>query len=195
MLKNKQQRLWWAVLFGVTVIVLLYAGYIWKISTEEVFKMFDETEFIKTHYAGVDCSSLSGLGSVPRGDMFKSAGLACLAERAWFENDIKFCYYDMDYPNNNCLMWMAIKLGDLKICELQKPPYDNPSFGEELLEEGKPRAWLYMCYSFYAMQRDEPAICNLIPYAVEDVKWYQCIKLARDGDTYLKHYDDYSPIW
>ncbi|MBI5953157.1 MAG: hypothetical protein HY865_15995 [Chloroflexi bacterium] len=191
---------WISLFSGIILSVLFSFGVMfWLVKqTEDVFKQFDETEFIKTHYAGVDCSSLKGSVFRANDDMSRSAQSVCLAERAWFENNINFCYHTGN-PNNNCLTWMAIKLGDLKICEMQKPYYDPDSsffdvgFGGLILEEEKPRAWLYRCYWIYARMRDESAVCDLIPFARESSKQTECIKPSTDGDTYLEF--KYAPIW
>jgi hypothetical protein len=180
MLKSKY--LWVILLFGIIFSILAY-GYLDLIQSYDS-GWFDETEFLKTHYQGVDCSSL--VGDVLLGDYGIPAQSACAGERAWYENNVKLCnlYQDGNEDSSGCRKWMAVKTGDLELC---KPLGLVGDIGMEhrLIKSEINKAWRYGCEQNIAEYRDVPSICNSIPYSSEEYR-RECKARATDGKTYLQ---------
>lgn len=146
-------------------------------------------EYARTHYANVDCSTLTGW--VFQDDVMVSRQSACAGERAWFENNIEFCKLHDD--PDGCLGWMAIKTGDLKICEMKEKKTGYFWIQDKLSEKEQQNAWLYECYWPIANWRNDPAICDLIPYATEDLR-QRCKDTAKNWTINYLRYKDHSPI-
>jgi hypothetical protein len=188
MLKSKY--LWIILLLGIILPVLFYFGYfLWELKKfNDSFKPFDETELLKTHYQGVDCSSL--VGHISFGDYGISAQSACAGERAWYENNVELCkLYDFNSFPDACITWIAVKTGNLRICEMNDKSISFPN--NKLPEKEWKNYLVYNCYEYAAKYRDEPKVCDSIPYMYEADK-QQCVEDATDGETYLQFTD--SPI-
>ncbi len=166
-------------LAGLLLPALLYYAYFeWQMKQlHDSLQPFDETEFLKIHYQGVDCSSL--VGRVWFGDYGISAQEACIGERAWYESNIELCNH-----NNNCMAWIAVKIGDLEICK-QLEPEREPSMEKKLIKDKQQNVMQYGCEEMVATSRDMPAICDSIPYSGEPYK-QACKEKATNGKTYLQ---------
>lgn len=167
------------VLTGLGLPILLYYIYFeWEMKQfRESLQSFDETEFLKTHYQGVDCSSL--VGRVTFGDYGISAQEACVGERAWYEGNIELCNHI-----NGCMAWIAVKTGDLEICK-QLEPERAPSMEDKLIGNKRQNVSQHGCEQGVAIYRDMPKICDSIPYSDESYK-QECKEKATDGKTYLQ---------
>lgn len=116
------------------------------------------------HYRDVDCESLSeSLVVLPGGDLVRTRKDICLGERAWIENDPRYCQSHSD--PDGCFGWMAIKAGDVGLCaKLRDKDRSYYYVASQLRNESKANAWLYDCYRAAANWRNDPTICDRIPY-------------------------------
>ena len=175
------------LLFGLIILVLLSL-----IRKAEIAKLasLDKEQLRKSHYSGIDCTLLAGFRTV--GDIVSTHQSVCAGERAWFENDPRFCALH-DSPDY-CYAWLTIKTGDLSLCEKKSKKTGYFWIENQLEREQRDRAWLYDCYRATANWRNDPEICALIPYATDDLR-QQCIDYSApdSGPSYLD-YEDNSPF-
>jgi len=152
-----------------------------------------DKELLKSHFAGVDCVGLMGWMVKPNNDVVETRKSICASERAWFENDTSFCNLHDD--PDHCFGWMVIKTGNLELCKskTKRTNYSDSGIERILKEEEKVNSWLYDCYRATANWRNDPTICNKIPYKTEYLL-QQCKDTASNWGTNFSKFTDSSPI-
>lgn len=122
----------------------------------------DSNILYQNHYLNFDCNSLEGWFTPPDGDMRLPEKDVCSEERAVNENNPSFCEINSD--SNTCITRVVIKHGDLNVCQFIKNKNGSFWIKNQLKDEEKDNAGLYDCYRAVANWRNDPSICNKIPY-------------------------------
>lgn len=149
-----------------------------------------EAQLLATHYKGVDCAQLVGQTVRPNNDVVELKKDICISERAWFENNSTLCNSHSD--KDQCFGWMAIKTGDLSLCQLKNKKTGYFWIEERLKDTEKQKAWLYECYNGFANWRNEPDICNSIPYKSLELL-QSCKEISSKWEQKFSDFDE-SPI-
>lgn len=151
-----------------------------------------EAQLLATHYKGVDCTRLFGQTVRPNNDVVELQKDVCISERAWFENNPTLCNSHSD--KDHCLGWMAIKTGDLGLCQLKGKKTGYFWVENQLKDTEKQEAWLYDCYRAVANWRNESGICDSIPYKSPELL-QSCKESSTGRGQKFSDYDKFSPIW
>jgi len=151
----------------------------------------NDEKLLNSHYAGIDCSKLHGNIVRPNNDIVETRKSVCAAERAWFENDPSFCNLHDD--PDHCLGWIAIKTGDLGLCRSKNKKTGYFWIEDKLHDDEKSNSWFYDCYRATANWRNDPSICEQIPYKTEDLL-QQCKSTSSSWSNHYSKYTNFSPI-
>lgn len=150
-----------------------------------------EAQLLANHYKGVDCTQLVGQTVRPNNDVVELKKDVCISERAWFENNPTLCNSHSD--KDHCFGWMAIKTGDLGLCQSESKKTGYFWVENQLKDTEKQKAWLYDCYRAVANWRNEPSICDSIPYNSPELL-QSCKESSKGWGQKFSDYDKFSPI-
>lgn len=184
------------ILIFVLIIVFVAIGLIfYKFRPFEVINPSgvgnSEAQLLAIHYKGVDCSKLVGQTVRPNNDVVELKKDVCISERAWFENNSVLCNSHSD--KDHCFGWMAIKIGDLDLCRSKSKKTGYFWVENQLKDSEKQNAWLYDCYRAVANWRNDPNICDSIPYKSPDLL-QSCKESSKGWGQRFSDYDKFSPI-